>query len=128
MALGTVYVLHLNSPMPGRVQHYTGWTSHLPNRLFDHRGNGNAGAGVLRRAAARGIGWTLALTVDQATQADEKRAKNCARRACPLCDGDPAVLAAQVTGRVAVLPQVAISTRAERFATGRSVTSDPSRT
>lgn len=50
---GVVYVIYLDVPI-GTSQHYTGWTTHRPNRLFDHRHNGSASAGVVRQTEISG--------------------------------------------------------------------------
>lgn len=120
-AVDTVYVLHFDQPLAGRRQHYTGWTRNLRHRLFDHWHNGSASAQIVRQARKAGIGWTVALTVDPASQAGERRVKGIVYQLRPLCGGDAAEAAAHgMTGVVSAVPDVKPSTRAERRGGGRT--------
>ena len=115
--VGVVYTVHLDEPLAGNKRHYTGWTSNLPNRLFDHKHNGSASAGLLRLARKRGVTWQLAMTVEPATTIDEKVIKRIVRDGCPLCGVDPtdALRAAGVTGTIDRSPSVQPATRAQRM-------------
>lgn len=100
-----VYLLHFDRRF-GNGQHYIGFTTHLANRLRDHLSNGNAGSQLVRQARAAGVGWTLALIVEDGTRTDEVTLKRHIRTSlvCPLCSGDPARLQSLVAGRVVPLP------------------------
>jgi predicted GIY-YIG superfamily endonuclease len=58
MLIGTVYLVHFDRPYRGPMQHYVGFTRHLPQRLQAHR-EGDGGV-TTRRAFDQGIGFTLA--------------------------------------------------------------------
>ena len=84
---GTIYLLHFDRPYR-HAGHYTGWTTHLDERLLDHELG--LGARLTAVVAAAGISWTLARTW-QGTRSVERALKRqgSASRRCPLCGVHP---------------------------------------
>lgn len=80
---GTVYLLHFDRPYK-HAAHYTGWTTNLPDRLWQHEIG--RGARLMEVVLLAGIGWQLARTWD-ADRAFERRLKNRhgASKYCPIC-------------------------------------------
>ena len=86
--VGTVYLLHFDRRYR-HAGHYTGWTTHLPERLANHLIG--RGARLLAVVQAAGIGWRLARIWPGATRSFEralKRQGGAAHR-CPLCGIQP---------------------------------------
>lgn len=92
----TVYLLHLNQPMPqgddprtGKpraASHYIGFASHLESRL-EHHANGT-GANMLRHAKNRGITWQVARVWEEGDRTFERKLHNTKNspRLCPICN------------------------------------------
>lgn len=98
---GVVYLIHFEQPFVGEqknpdakkapiARHYLGWTLNLESRLTEHR-NGQ-GSPLMRAVTARGIGWHVARTWENATRTRERRLKNqgSAVRLCPVCKKEAA--------------------------------------
>lgn len=83
----SVYLLHLDQPL-AHARHYTGWSTHLEDRL-EHHANGT-GARFTQVLRERGITWQLARVWDGADRRFERRLKNTknVRRYCPICEGE----------------------------------------
>lgn len=83
---GTVYLLHFNSSVSGKMQHYIGFAQRVSSRFQKHIA-GESGAQFTDLAAKRGIGCVLAKTWDNVLPEFErklKREKNL-KRHCPIC-------------------------------------------
>lgn len=118
--MSTVYVLHFERPVfrtPHELRHYVGWTSNLPNRLYDHRHNG-AGANFTKVAHRNGIGFVLVATIADASVSIERAVKAFgAKHLCQLCGAQDAQLALNAAGilnGLTLMPQVTMATRSER--------------
>lgn len=106
--VGTVYLLHLDTPLSSGQQHYTGWTQDLGRRIYDHRHNGSASSGVCRKARREGVGFTVAAIVEGATKRDERVVQSLPKRYfCPMCDPQAESFLRQVYGdRLVLAPEV----------------------
>lgn len=108
-----VYMLHLDRPIwSGRIQHYTGWTSNLPRRIWDHLHSSRKGSsGVTWQAKKEGVGFQVAVVVSPGTRRDEVRLKSGnARNFCPVClpgvNFEEVIRGSGVVGKVILLPDV----------------------
>lgn len=85
MKVGTVYLLHLDSPL-GHSRHYMGFSTNVPQRLDRHR----LGRGARMLAAAReaGIGFRLVRSWGNVSPSFERRLKRRKEgpRLCPVCN------------------------------------------
>lgn len=91
----TVYLLHLDTPLPRGVSargkalqagHYIGWTDDLAGRILEH--SEGRGARFTRVCVERGIGFRLARTWDGMGRSFERMLKTKIKNApwlCPLC-------------------------------------------
>ncbi len=79
----TVYLLHFDRPYK-HAAHYTGWTTNLSARLWQHEIG--RGARLTEVILLAGIGWQLARTWT-ADRTFERRLKNRhgASKYCPIC-------------------------------------------
>lgn len=86
-----IYVLHLDEPI-SHAQHYSGCTNSLRKRMERHASG--AGGNLLRVAAERGIGFTLA-TVSLCSHSQMRRIERLLKdrangpRYCAICTPDP---------------------------------------
>lgn len=85
---GTIYLLHFDRPL-AHAQHYLGWAKgdHVDKRLRTHV-LGVRGAKIVKAAVAQGIGFSLAVTIENVDRNFErliKRRGGCGRW-CPHCD------------------------------------------
>jgi hypothetical protein len=83
--LGTVYLIHFESPFK-HAKHHLGWTEGpLELRLGDHRTG--RGARLMKVVTAAGVDWRLARTWPDATRTFERRLKkHSGTRYCPVCN------------------------------------------
>lgn len=81
---GTVYLIHLDTPIAGHAQHYIGWAKHLEARIAHHRAK--TGARLLQVAVELHINFEVVATWegDRHFERKLKNRKN-ARRICPVC-------------------------------------------
>jgi predicted GIY-YIG superfamily endonuclease len=85
--LGTVYLLHFDSPL-AHAKHYIGFTTDLVMRLVKHQSG--SGSALMAAVEANGITWKVAQTwenVDRNFERSLKNKKNTARF-CPCCKGE----------------------------------------
>jgi predicted GIY-YIG superfamily endonuclease len=84
--LGTVYLIHLDAPIPGGSnRHYLGWSEDLTERLAAHATS--TGAKFLREANRHGIAWHIVMLWPGATSKLERQIKKSKHlhRFCPVC-------------------------------------------
>lgn len=81
-----VYLIHFDSPLSGRAQHYIGWSTDVFQRLHQHRHN--QGARILEVCNERGINYHIARVWKWKTRSFERQLKNRhgARVLCPVCN------------------------------------------
>jgi predicted GIY-YIG superfamily endonuclease len=92
-AMGYVYLVHLEKPLPGG-RHYVGYTSDLEKRVALHRSG--EGAKFLKQANEAGIGWVVVRVWMNADTDKEKSIKSMsARIICPVCKAKAAEIARQ---------------------------------
>jgi predicted GIY-YIG superfamily endonuclease len=84
---GVVYLLHFDRPYR-HAAHYTGWTTHLDDRLAAHAAG--RGSRLMRVIVDAGIGFTLARTWPGPRSRERalKRQGGATRR-CPICGVTP---------------------------------------
>ncbi len=87
--IGVTYLLHFDSPLGGRNQHYVGWTVDLESRIKSHRGGPRERCVFTHEAQLRGIGFRIARVWDNVTILHEKSIKAAKnhKRFCPICNG-----------------------------------------
>jgi predicted GIY-YIG superfamily endonuclease len=81
---GTVYLIHLDTPM-AHSQHYIGCSRFLKKRIEHHRSG--SGARFLLEAVRRGISFDVVRKWTNADRTFERKLKNRknARKLCPVC-------------------------------------------
>lgn len=82
-----VYLLHFDRPL-AHAQHYLGWSSDVPKRVYAHvKGNGARLPAAFR---AKGIGFVVARVWEGGDRTLERRLKQRkgARALCPVCRGE----------------------------------------
>lgn len=84
--VGWVYLLHFDRPF-GHARHYTGWAKDVDARIGEHMDGVAHSANIVRKAAAAGIGFSVARIWPNKTRNDERAMKNQggASRRCPIC-------------------------------------------
>lgn len=82
--MGYVYLIHLESPLPGNKRHYVGYTDNLGQRIEQHRSG--EGAKFLKQANEAGINWLVVRVWLDADRDKEKSVKSMsAKIVCPVC-------------------------------------------
>lgn len=84
MSKGTVYLIHLDSPI-SHARHYIGWSRYLKKRIDHHRRG--TGSRFLAAAVRLGINFEVVRKWKNADGEFERKLKNRkkARTLCPVC-------------------------------------------
>ena len=83
-APGTVYLIHLASPIADHAQHYIGWAKHLEARISHHRAR--TGARLLQVAVDLKIEFEVVRTWEGDRHFERKlKNRKKARMLCPVC-------------------------------------------
>ena len=81
---GTVYLIHLDTPIANHAQHYIGWAKHLEKRIAHHRAR--SGARLLAVAVELHIDFEVVRTWEGSRQLERKlKNRKKARMLCPVC-------------------------------------------
>ncbi|WP_345247217.1 hypothetical protein, partial [Nibrella saemangeumensis] len=81
---GTVYLIHLETPVAGHAQHYIGWAANVEARLYYHRKQ--RGAKLLAHAVSLGIAFDIVREWAGGKDLERKlKNRKKARLLCPVC-------------------------------------------
>ena len=81
---GTVYLIHLATPIADHAQHYIGWAKHLSARIAHHKAG--TGARLLQVAVELHIDFDVVATWEGDRHFERKlKNRKKARMLCPVC-------------------------------------------
>ena len=83
-----VYLIHFDTKLSGKAQHYIGYTESLVQRISQHRAK--KGAKILAECVRRKIGFQVVRVWDEGNMSLERKLKNYKKSSqlCPFCNAN----------------------------------------